>query len=216
MVGKLLKNLITDPVSGIAWGKKGKKMNSTLMVLVADWLVAAIAVMVAGTAVSIGSPFSGLATMIGGIAAIGVLIGGILLSLFGAYLLQLAVKTLGGKGGYWEGLSVLAYATWPLAVGSLITAALLFGGIAGAFIGFPVLAVLGTSSVATLFRSMKELFGIDYITAFVALGVLSTGLTIAGIIATTGAAASLATAFLQVFTRVGVGGGIGPITIPGI
>jgi hypothetical protein len=216
MVGELLKKLITDPAGGIAWGKKRKKMNDTLMVLVADWLVAAIAVMVAGTAVSIGSPFSGLATMIGGIAAIGVFIGGILLSLFGAFLLSMAVMVLGGKGKYWEGLSVLSYATWPLAVGSLVTAALLFGGIAGAFVGFLVLAVLGTSAVATLFRSVKELFSVDYITAFIALGVLSTGLTIAGIIASTGAAASLATAFLQVFTRVGVGGGIGPITIPGI
>lgn len=201
MVGQLLKGLITDPGNAIAAGKREHSMKHTWMLLGIDWLVAAIAVLLGGEAAAgaLGS-FSGLASIMGGIAAVAVLIGGVLLTAFVAFLLKLAINALGGKGTYFEALSSLVYALWPLSLGSLVAAILLFGGVFGAFIAGIALAVLGVLAIAIAFRSVKEMFGIDYITTLIAFGVLGIGLSIATTAASSAAAATVALKFVHLMT----------------
>jgi len=198
MIGQLLKGLITDPGNAIVSGKHEHNMKQTWTLLGIEWAIAAISVFIAGDAVgnALGS-FKSLATMLGGVAAIAVLIGGILVTVFIAFLLKVTVNTLGGKGTYFDGLSVLAYMIWPLALGGLLASILLMIPALGAFLAGLSLAFLGVLAGAIAFRSIKEMFGVDYITALIALAVLGIGLNLAAAAATSVAAATLALNFVQ-------------------
>ena len=176
-------------------------MKQTWMLLGIEWLVAAVSVAIVGSAVgnALGS-LGGLATMLGGIAAIAVLIGGILVTVFIAFLLKVTVNALGGKGTYFDGLSVLTYMIWPLALGSLVASLLLMVPVLGAFLAGLSLAFLGVLTGAIAFRSVKEMFGIDYITTLIAFGVLGIGLSIAATAASSAATATLALKFAPMMT----------------
>ena len=179
MVVELLKKLILDPGSAIADGKKERSMKTTGILLLINWIVAAISVYIIGN--TLGTTFGPFNTIAGyiGMATGTVAIGGILLTAFIALMLQLTMNALGGKGGYWEGLSTLTYATWPLAVGGLVASILLLGGVWGIFISTLVLAILGVLSAAILFRSVKEMFGVEYLTVLIGLGIIGIGMSIA-------------------------------------
>lgn len=211
MVVELLKKLIFDPGSAIADGKRGRSMMKTVTLLLINWIVAAISVAIVGsTAGAAFGPFSTIVGQIGGMAAVAVAVGGILLTLFIALLLQLTMNALGSKGGYWEGLSTLTYATWPLAIGGLIATLLaMFGGVAGIFISTLILAILGVLSAAIVFRSVKEMFGADYVTTLIALGIIGIGMGLAAAAATGAAAATLALNFTKLLGLLG-----GSLTLP--
>lgn len=92
-----------------------------------------------------------------------------------AFFFTVAMHVLDGKGGYYEGLATLVLAMVAPAVTTFFAGAATFvpfgSGVAAALLAYGY--ILGT---ATLFRSGKEMFEIDY--AGVLIGFLITALTL--------------------------------------
>jgi hypothetical protein len=100
------------------------------------------------------------------------------------------MTTLGGRGEYFEGVTAVAYTSLPISVGIVIAAiisAVATGSaaIAGAIINFVVLAFFGVLGLAIMYRSVRELFRTDMITALIGVAVIYAGITIAGIYVST-------------------------------
>lgn len=128
-------------------------------------------------------PIPGLAANLGavggqvlGLVAVSTFIVVLLGGLFLGWVYQIVLKALGGKGGLVEGVSVLAYSSVPLAVGSLL--AVLVGFIPhtliATLVGFILFAAFAALGFAAVYRGTKDLFGVDTITAFVAVTVFGT------------------------------------------
>ena len=97
-----------------------------------------------------------------------VFIGG----LFFGLVLKMIFTVLGGEGGYFEGLSVIAYSLLPFSIGALISSVCTFIPFVGGVISFAALAIFGAVAYATLYRASKELFNTDMITSFIGITVL--------------------------------------------
>lgn len=108
-----------------------------------------------------------------------VLVSLILAHLFVAFFFSVAMHVLDGRGGYYEGLATLVLAFVAPAVSIFFAGALLFVPF-GFHVALLVVAYGYILGAATLFRSAKELFGLDYagvllgfLVTFVPLGVVA-------------------------------------------
>ena len=99
----------------------------------------------------------------------------IIIHLVVAFFFTVAMHVLDGKGGYYEGLTTLVLAMVAPAITTFFAGAATFvpygSGVAAVLLAYGY--ILGT---ATLFRSGKELFELDY--AGVLIGFLITALTL--------------------------------------
>ncbi len=162
--------LLYDPVSEI---KKAKKQNYFHIFL---YLIAAALFETAGLLFFGWRFFSNLLstnTIAYGIVATFFFI--VLTHLVVAFFFSVAMHVLDGKGGYYEGLATLVLAMVAPAITTFFAGAAIFlpygTGIAAVLLAYG--CILGT---ATLFRSGKELFELDY--AGVLIGFLITALTL--------------------------------------
>ncbi len=184
-------SLFTNPVEAIMQAKATRSIGTAvLLLLIVSVLLAISAGMMAAVG---GSPSTYYRPQQIGVVAIAlinafatfmlVFLGG----LFLGYLTSVAMRALGGTGGFFEGLTSIAYSIFvpgiTLFVAGLISllgilsvnmtawaATTLLGGVLvlwGAVLGF-----------ATLYRSLKELFSTDLITAYVGAGVLGLSVVI--------------------------------------
>jgi len=108
-------------------------------------------------------------------------------SLFLGIVLVLIINTLGGNGVYFDGLTSLSYSLLPLSIGIflLITINSLTMTITDmninmitGLIAFAIGTFFTAESVAIMYRTIKELFETDMITAFVGAAVLSAAIVI--------------------------------------
>jgi len=158
-------DLFKNPVKAIDNAKKKKTMGKTIGIMIASAIVF-------GLSVVILLANMGIMTSIVGIGAfIGVLLLTIVFALLFGLIIQIAAVTLGGKGTYYEGLTAITYALWPISVGfiiAVIVAMIPYATVISAII-FAVLFAMGLS---ILYRAIKELFKTDMITAFVAVSIV--------------------------------------------
>ena len=160
-----MKLLLTNPGAAIAKGKNPKEMQTTLIILVVTWALIGLSFAVVTRS---GLLFLSLST------ALLVFLLGLVCSLVFGFLVQIVLTILGGKGQYYHGLTALAYAKFPIALGLLVGSVLTL-----APAGFPlaILTVLVFTLIglATLYRAVKEFFGVDIITAWIGISVLVLG-----------------------------------------
>jgi len=167
-----LITLIREPVKSIAKAKN-RNMMRTYKLLLAEWIIMGLGFLIIPLAM--GSTMA----MIASTAVIATIIMGIVFTLFFGYLLTAAMRILGGKGDYYQGLTTLVYTIYPLAFGVLIASILSLIPIAGMILGFLVVSVLAVMSVATFFRATMDLFRVDAIRAFIACQVMFLGFFLA-------------------------------------
>jgi hypothetical protein len=169
-----LRLLIENPAAAILAAKRAKKIKTTIETLVLAWILIALG------AFAIPAAVGGLAVIGGGAIAVSLFILGLLFCGFVGYLLEHIMTALGGRGSFFEGLTAITYALWPLSLGFLISAILSFVPVFGGLIAFIVTAIFGVIAIAVLYRATKELFAVDIITALIGIGVLAAGLVMAG------------------------------------
>lgn len=97
-----------------------------------------------------------------------VLLGG----LFFGWITQLIMNLLGGDGGYFEGLTTVAYPVLAATVGILIAMIFSWVPVIGPVISFIAVAVFFAIGYASMYRFAKELFDTGMIQAFVGISVL--------------------------------------------
>lgn len=92
---------------------------------------------------------------------VGVLFSLVALHLIVAFFFSISMHVLDGKGGYYEGLATLVLAMVAPAVATFFAGAALFLPF-GVYVAAALLAFGYVLGAATLFRSGKELFELDY------------------------------------------------------
>jgi hypothetical protein len=97
---------------------------------------------------------------------------GILASVFLGFVLKQLMGALGGNGDYFEGLTVFSYMIFPLSVGLLISSVFSRIPILGGLLIFVTIVITAAMSLGLLFRSVKELFKVDMITAWIGISLL--------------------------------------------
>ncbi len=132
--------------------------------------------------------------------------------LFLAFIHKSILKNLGGKGGYGQGLTAVAYSAFPVSLGSLLAAIVgwlpLVGGLplialqVLQFVAFILFAVLAAWGFSAFYRASKDLFAVDAVTSFIGVALLA--LVLATAMGVTPLGASLVNAVVA-----------GPVGLPG-
>lgn len=168
-IGKLFAN----PGGALMEAKRRPTYSDAMGTLA---LAAVLAALAGGIAVAqLGGMMSGLTLM----AAAGIFVLVLLGGLFVGLIIKLITVTLGGKGDYLHGLTAAAYTALAPSAGMLVAAIFMRIPIAGTVVSFVALALALARGVSTLYRSLKELFGTDMVTAFVAVSILAMVLAVA-------------------------------------
>ena len=172
MVGKHLSR----PAEAILESKKRRSTGKTFVYLILSSVLIALAAAIATAKATLLLGAVGTASVV---IAIGVfllvLVGGLIVG----WLIQLIATTLGGKGRYYEGLTSVTNSLIVPAIGAVAAAILSYVPYIGLPLVFLVLAITLSIGVASLYRSVKELFSTDMITAFVVVSVLTLALILA-------------------------------------
>jgi hypothetical protein len=132
----------------------------------------------------------GLFTKFNAMTLASLAVGVFLLTFVGTFILgwivELIATTLGGKGKFYEGLTSVVNAFVVPSIGVLIAAIFIHIMPVGIGVIFIALAVTIALGLATLYRSIKDLFSVDMITAFVTVSILTMALILAVLGATIG------------------------------
>jgi hypothetical protein len=170
---RLLKDLILNPVNVIKEAKRKKDINKSFMVL----LINSILLFFSFLLFTYPSSLIRLEYKIGISFIVFVLnvFGAILLSFF----LELIFSILGGKGKFYEGLTSVSYAEFPLSL-ALFISSLFFQipGI-GLLLSSVLLTIFGLISLSSWLRAIKEFFDVDWIVVWIGICVIGTSLVIA-------------------------------------
>ncbi len=165
-----MKQLVLDPASAIMHAKKEKNATRTVEILIIEWILAGIATFVFTK--SLGATISV-------IASLSIVLFGVVGNLFGGFLVQLVFNVLGGRGNYLRGLMSIVYAEFPVLFGLFLISILS----QLSFLLFPmsliVSAIFSIIGLATLYRSVREFFSVDMITAWIGISILIGGLVLA-------------------------------------
>ncbi|MBI5331976.1 MAG: hypothetical protein HZB65_00215 [Candidatus Aenigmarchaeota archaeon] len=179
---------IRKPTEAILESKKKKSMGKTVGYLVLSAVLLAIAA-------AISAAKSGLLLGAVGTGPLVLAVGVFLLVFVGAFvagwIVSLIAAILGGKGDQYEGLTSVTNALVVPSIGALAAALVSFIPYIGVPLVFLVLAISISVGLASLYRSVKELFSTDMITAFVVVSVLSLALILALVITMISLSASL-------------------------
>lgn len=92
--------------------------------------------------------------------------------LFFGWVMEIIMNALGGEGGYFEGLTTIAYPVLSAMIGILIAMLVSYIPVVGSIISFGVIAVFFAIGYASMYRFAKELFDTGMIEAFVGISVL--------------------------------------------
>ena len=103
-----------------------------------------------------------------------IIVVGALGGLFFGWLIALAANVLGVKGGFFEGLTSVAYSVLYLSMGFLITGifSLLSNPAILLVASFVSVMIFGVMSYMVLFRAVKDLFATDLLTTFIIVGAI--------------------------------------------
>lgn len=174
-------SLFTNPADAILAAKKSKSVGMTIVLLLVIALLASVITGI-GAAMGTKSPSyygrvspglgMGMILVIAVAAFVLVFLGG----LFGGWLMGIIMRTLGGKGGFFEGVTSLVYGHFVAAIAGVVFYVLMMvGTLSKNQLAMMIMLVIGlivmiwgiALSMATFYRSLKELFSTDMITAFV-------------------------------------------------
>jgi hypothetical protein len=158
-------DVLKNPVKAIENAKKKRTMGKTVGLMIVTAIVFGISVLI------LLAKTLAFTTVIGVGAFIGVFLLTLVFTLLFGLIIQIAAVTLGGKGEYYEGLTSITYALWPISIGFLIAVIIALIPYASVISGI-ILAVLFALGISTLYRSIKELFKIDMITSFVVVSIV--------------------------------------------
>lgn len=160
-------DILKTPVKAIADAKKKKDINYTLKVL----LEAGVLIGLTAVLLLVRNP---LATplLMGG-AFVAALLLTLAIGLFLGLLAHIIAQNFGGKGQYFAALTSVTYALAAPAVGLFVASILLFIPAVGFVIGYIILALTVAHGLSTLYRSYKELYGMDMITTFVSISIIT-------------------------------------------
>lgn len=158
-------DVIRSPVSAVLAAKKRKNMSKTWLTL---FEASALFGLASAVFVLRSNP---AAVSLAAVSALSVLAVILLLSILLGFVLRIIVSNLGGKGKYYESLTSISYALAPISVASFVGS--LLGVLPGGVILSSVALALGfASGISILYRSIKELFATDLITALVAVSIV--------------------------------------------
>jgi hypothetical protein len=163
--------LLTNPVQAISSAKKEKNLNTTLKILFFEWVFITLAVFITSNYLNlaiIGAQTSLLVFLVG---ITGVLIYG--------FLIKLILTILGGRGKYFEGLTSIVYAIFPLSVGLLLSSVFIAIHPIGIAFSIIILLIYVVMSIATFYKGVKDLFNVDLITAWIGISILVVGTVVA-------------------------------------
>jgi len=164
---EVLNELLTEPLRAINKSKKTRDFNRTIEILVLSWVLFASSNFIVSLAFGRILPF--LAAMV----SIIIFFIGILFTVFFGKIMEKLMQTLGGKGAYYESLTAFSYSIFAVSFGFFLTSLLsLLSPILAVSAGLLIISYTGALSFSTFYRSLKELFSVDYFTVFVAIGLL--------------------------------------------
>ena len=180
-----MMKLFTSPGEIVKELKKKKSMGNSMGVLALAGVLFAITAVIGTTKLISFVPgneiLGGLGGMGLGVAAVSafliVFIGGIFLG----WILKLVMNTLGTKGGYFEGLTSIAYPFLILSVSNLLSVIVVYIPYLGGLLAFLVTIILTAMAFALTYRLIKDLFATDMITAFIGLIVVWAAALAAGL-----------------------------------
>lgn len=151
-------DIIKNPAKSIMDAKKRGSMKKTGLVVIETAVLFALSAGIPAAAVMTGVLLLGLIVSVFLISVIAMLLLGL--------ILNVSATTLGGKGKYFEGLTAAAYSFNPPSIGIFIASLLTFVPLS-AGIQIIALAVSFALGLSLLYRSVKELYRTDMITAFI-------------------------------------------------
>jgi len=166
---KFIKELLINPSEAIVKAKKKKDVNKVSVLLLVEWLLIGLSIIIV---------FSNLACIPRVTTAATAFLIGIPSTLFFALLLKIVMRTLGGKGNYYEGLVSIAYGLFAISLGVLISSLFFYVPSIGFLFGLLILIMAGALSISTFYRAVKELFDVDMITTWVGIGLSAAGIVI--------------------------------------
>ena len=146
-------------------------MLNTVLFLVASSLIFAIAAVINISNLSVFSSVMGFDSVSLAISVFGIVFTG---GLFMGWLVTLAANILGAKGGFFEGLTSVTFPLVYLSFGFLLSAvlSLIQNPVATMLLSFASVMIFGVISYTTMFRAIKEFFGVDLLTSFVIVTVI--------------------------------------------
>ncbi|MBI4895393.1 MAG: YIP1 family protein [Candidatus Aenigmarchaeota archaeon] len=166
----MVRKHISKPAEAILESKKKKDIKSSLVYLLLSSVLMALAGSIATAKISIQTSM---------IVGVGMFLMIFIGSLIIGWLIQLIATTLGGKGGYKEGLTAITNALVVPSIGAVAVAIFSYVPFLGIPLIFLTLAVSLSIGIAVFYRSIKELFSTDMITAFIVVSILAIALIIA-------------------------------------
>jgi len=158
--GAKMLSLLYKPEEAILDARRKRSIGCTLLVLLVVAVLWGIVALVVA-----GKVRGGVGTMIA--ALVGAAIGVYVMSLFLGLLTMLAARTIGGRGGYFAGLTAYVYSLAIITVGVIVAAILGLIPKIGVILAAIILPIATILSCAAYLRGVKELFSTDTITAFV-------------------------------------------------
>jgi len=159
---KTINEIFANPVGALMKAKKEKNIEKTLIILVVDWVLLALSFLL------VGSNFLYVYFM-----AMMIFSLGITGSIFVALLAKFVFNILGGKGGYFEALTPLAYSELPISVGFLLAGIISLIPYIGMILTVVPIAIFAALGIPTFYRGIKEMFGLDMITTLVGISILA-------------------------------------------
>ena len=159
MCTKTLNQLLKSPLVAINNAKREKDIGKTIWILILTWVLVGLSFLL--VSMRMLSPLMSV-----GIGVTFFLLG-ILCSVFCSYIIVIIMNVLGGRGKYFEGLTVMTYSSFPISLGIFITALLTSIHPILGTIGFIIIAVKTALSLSIYFRSVKVLFRTDMLTTFI-------------------------------------------------
>ncbi len=156
-------DIIKNPVKSLSDAKRVKNLRKSVLTLIETSVLFALAsgIVVAGSGLS-------EVFLLGSIASVfaALFIGLLLLSV----IVNVVVTTLGGKGKFFEGLTVVSYSMLPIGLAVFVSAIASLAPFTGG-IQLIILALGFALGLSMLYRGIKELYKTDMITSFVAVSV---------------------------------------------
>jgi len=163
---EVLMQLLTEPMKALNNAKKSRDFNRTIEILVLSWVLLA-------SSNYIASLTFGSLPLLDAIISIIIFFIGILFTIFFSKVFEKIMLTLGGKGTYFESLTAFSYSLFAVSFGFFGTSLMaLFNQVLAVSFGLLLIAYTGALSFSTFYRSLKELFNVDYVTVFIAIGLL--------------------------------------------
>lgn len=159
----MLLEIINNPAGALARAKKNRNMNHSYTVMALSSLL--LAVSVALISASIAYNWLNVLVVVFSFSIISIMVLG--------YIIEVIASTLSGKGKFFEGVTTVSYAAFPVSMGILIASLTFFIPLIGSVIGLLFLLVSFALGISMLYKGVKELFKTDMVTSFVAVSALA-------------------------------------------